>query len=309
MVPGTLEHELIEIFASTAHERNREIVIGYYGWRDGRTHTLAEIGVALQHDAGADAADLCEARPPQDAAALPAPVTDRTLRFVAERLPAPVAVLEEALVREGLTAAALGLPLVQTAAALLGRHVPFAVADVGGRSLVVRPEHAEAPGAIVELAKKETYYHGLSTVGADRKRRRTRRCPRGPGGAGDRDTATDRRFCLARRAARLVPAAVAGAARVAQGDREDPGGGAAGDGRGAAGGRQSQPAYVALPAAGGGSLAVLPADAGCAGRGGAHLATRRDWRDVLTGVEAKLVEMLGAPWADHRARPAGGSVR
>ena len=40
----TLERELIELFASVPSRRNREILIGYYGWDDGRTHTLTEIG-------------------------------------------------------------------------------------------------------------------------------------------------------------------------------------------------------------------------------------------------------------------------
>ena len=40
----TLEQELIDIFASTPSQRNREILVGYYGWEDGRQHTLTEIG-------------------------------------------------------------------------------------------------------------------------------------------------------------------------------------------------------------------------------------------------------------------------
>ena len=40
----TLERELIDIFAATPLQRNREILIGYYGWRDGQQHTLTEIG-------------------------------------------------------------------------------------------------------------------------------------------------------------------------------------------------------------------------------------------------------------------------
>ena len=40
----TIEDELIGVFAATSIERNREILIGYYGWRDGRPHTLTEIG-------------------------------------------------------------------------------------------------------------------------------------------------------------------------------------------------------------------------------------------------------------------------
>ena len=40
----TLEEELIEIFATTPFTRNRQILIGYYGWEDGRQHTLTEVG-------------------------------------------------------------------------------------------------------------------------------------------------------------------------------------------------------------------------------------------------------------------------
>ena len=40
----TLEQELIDVFAATPYQRNREILIGYYGWKDGRHHTLTEIG-------------------------------------------------------------------------------------------------------------------------------------------------------------------------------------------------------------------------------------------------------------------------
>ncbi len=40
----TLEEELIQVFGSTPYERNRQILIGYYGWADGKQHTLTEIG-------------------------------------------------------------------------------------------------------------------------------------------------------------------------------------------------------------------------------------------------------------------------
>ena len=40
----TLEQELIDIFASSPFQRNRDILIGYYGWEDGRQHTLTEVG-------------------------------------------------------------------------------------------------------------------------------------------------------------------------------------------------------------------------------------------------------------------------
>ena len=40
----TLEEELIEIFVSAPRDRNAEILIGYYGWNDGRQRTLTHIG-------------------------------------------------------------------------------------------------------------------------------------------------------------------------------------------------------------------------------------------------------------------------
>ena len=44
MPQSTLEAELTRIFASSPSKRNREILMGYYGWEDGQTHTLTEIG-------------------------------------------------------------------------------------------------------------------------------------------------------------------------------------------------------------------------------------------------------------------------
>ncbi len=44
-MPGrTLEQELIDIFVAIPGDRNAEILIGYYGWNDGRQRTLTHIG-------------------------------------------------------------------------------------------------------------------------------------------------------------------------------------------------------------------------------------------------------------------------
>ncbi len=40
----TIEEELIEVFAPEPRDRNAEILIDYYGWGDGRQHTLTEVG-------------------------------------------------------------------------------------------------------------------------------------------------------------------------------------------------------------------------------------------------------------------------
>ena len=84
----TLEQELIEAFASTPYPRNRKILVGYYGWKDGCHHTLTEIG---------DRYGITRERVPQVYAKatkrpstppIVAPAMDRALALIAERLPA-----------------------------------------------------------------------------------------------------------------------------------------------------------------------------------------------------------------------------
>jgi len=160
----TLEEELVGIFAATPHERNQQIVIGYYGWHDGQPHTLAEIGARYgmtRERTRQICAKLVGRKSP---AAIPAPVMDRALAFLKQRLPRPVDRLEEEMAGAGLTSIGLRLENVATGAELLGRAVPFRIVRVETGRLAVRPQQAELPGAAVELAKKQVYYHGLTTV-------------------------------------------------------------------------------------------------------------------------------------------------
>jgi hypothetical protein len=164
MTKGTLEQELIQIFASTSSERNRAIVVGYYGWKDGRSHTLAEIGARYGMTRERTRQICAKLVERQDRASILAPVMDRALAFLRQRLPCPVATLEQALVEARLTAVGLRLSNVEEAARLLGRPVPFAVVHVAHADLAVEPKQTDVPMAVVELAKKEIYYHGVATV-------------------------------------------------------------------------------------------------------------------------------------------------
>lgn len=160
-----LEEELKQIFASTAHERNREIVIGYYGWGDGQRHTLAEIGARYgmtRERTRQICAKLVRRAEPSK---VPAPVMDRTLAFVESQLPCAVEVLERALRDAGLTGIDLRLENIQTSAELLGRVVPFRVVSCPRGRLAVKPSQAGVPPVVIEAAKKEIYYHGANTVG------------------------------------------------------------------------------------------------------------------------------------------------
>lgn len=161
---GALEEELTEVFAATTHQRNREIVMSYYGWKDGRTHTLAEIGARYGMTRERTRQICAKLVRCKDGASILAPRMDRTLAFLRERLPARVDRLEQAMREAGLTKVGLGLSSVEAGAKLLGRPVPFAVVRIDRTRLAVDPAHAAVPAAAVELAKKEVYYHGLTSV-------------------------------------------------------------------------------------------------------------------------------------------------
>lgn len=174
----TLEQELIEIFVTTPGRRNREILVGYYGWEDGRQHTLTEIGARFgitRERVRQICAKLTKrVRTP---AAVPAPVMDRALALITARVPCPAAQLEAELVRQGLTAIGMSVEGTAAGARLLGRPARFRIVKVcrgtklGGAGspptdgrLVVRPDQLDAVLAIADLAKKEVYFHGLARL-------------------------------------------------------------------------------------------------------------------------------------------------
>jgi hypothetical protein len=159
-----LEEELIQIFAATPHERNREVVIGYYGWADGRRHTLAQIGARYGMTRERTRQICAKLVKKKNPGTILAPVMDRTLAFLAKRLPRAADALERELAEAGLTAVGLRMENVAGGAALLDRPVLFAIVRVGDGKLAVEPGQADVPPSVVESAKKEIYYHGLATV-------------------------------------------------------------------------------------------------------------------------------------------------
>ncbi|MGD0901197.1 MAG: sigma factor-like helix-turn-helix DNA-binding protein, partial [Thermoguttaceae bacterium] len=165
-----LEEELIQIFASTCPPRNAEIVIGYYGWRDGRPHTLTEVGrrFGITRER---VRQVCAklTRKPLRLGALPAPVMDRALSTIHGRLPAAAAEIEAELGRSGMTAVGMSLENVAAAAKLLGRTADFRVVEIApgkarGPRLAVRTADQTAVPAIVDAAKKHVYFHGLAMI-------------------------------------------------------------------------------------------------------------------------------------------------
>ena len=161
----TLEEELIQIFGSTPYERNRQILIGYYGWEDGRQHTLTEIGTRFgitRERIRQVCAKLT--RKHKDLSMILAPVMDGTLALINKRLPNAVDTIEAELAQQGFTAIGMPLESVATGAKLLKRPLSFKIVKVDTGRLAVRLDQTDVTLAIVDLAKKETYFHGLSTV-------------------------------------------------------------------------------------------------------------------------------------------------
>ncbi len=166
----TIEEELIRIFASGVVDRNRDILLGYYGWTDGKQHTLSEIG---------DRFGITRERTRQICAKLIrrhkhperifAPVVERALAFVQRRTPCAAPQMALHLAGEGLTAVGMGVEGLVVAAALLQRPVGFSVEWLGMArrrrvGLVVAEGDAELAATAIEVARREIYYHGIATL-------------------------------------------------------------------------------------------------------------------------------------------------
>jgi hypothetical protein len=176
----TLEQELIQIFAVSPYQRNREILIGYYGWKDGQQHTLTEIGARFGVTRER-VRQVCAKFTKRGATSgtTPAPVMERALTLIAQRLPCAASEVEADLTRQGLTTIGMSVESVAAGAKLLGRPADFKVIKIHDgkgptrqaveipptdRRLVIRPDEAEAVPATVDLAKKQVYFHGLGSV-------------------------------------------------------------------------------------------------------------------------------------------------
>ncbi|MGA2034380.1 MAG: sigma factor-like helix-turn-helix DNA-binding protein [Thermoguttaceae bacterium] len=166
----TLEEELIQVFTSGTNPRNAEILIGYYGWADGKQHTLTEVGnrFAITRER---IRQICAklTKRPKGLPPLLAPVMDRALAMVAGRLPGPAADIEAELRRRGWTSVGMPLENLITAARLLGRRAEFRVVEVAPHQkdsplLAVHSGQAHVVSAVVDAARKDAYFHGLAAV-------------------------------------------------------------------------------------------------------------------------------------------------
>ncbi len=166
----TVEQELTRIFAADAPARNRDILAGYYGWADGKRHTLAVIG---------DRFGITRERIRQICAKMTrrherpekifAPVIERALAAIRRRAPCSTSQMEAELAQQGFTAVGMELESILDGANLLKRHAGFTLEEVSlGRrhqvELVVAEGEAELVATATEAARREIYYHGIATL-------------------------------------------------------------------------------------------------------------------------------------------------
>ncbi len=166
----TIEKELTEIFATGVPPRNRDILLSYFGWTDGKRHTLSEIGkrfgITRERTRQVCAKLTRRCKRPE---AIFAPVIERTLQFIQRRTPGRAATIEAELAEEGFTAVGMEVEGVLDAAKLLERAAGFRFEWMGMArrrriGLVVAEGDSDLVAAAIEVARREIYYHGIATL-------------------------------------------------------------------------------------------------------------------------------------------------
>ncbi len=173
----TIEEELIGVFATTGTTaRNRDILLGYYGWLDGKRHTLSEIGgrFGITRER---TRQICAklTRKHGNLSTVFAPVIERALAFIKQRTPCLADRIEAELVEQGFTKVGLEVESILDSANLLKRKVGFAREWVGMArrrriGLVVATGDVDLASTAIEVARREIYYHGIATLGRIHRR-------------------------------------------------------------------------------------------------------------------------------------------
>jgi hypothetical protein len=161
----TLEEELMQIFCPAVSGRDRQIVAAYYGWDGDGGHTLEELGQKYGLSRERIRQVCVRAVKRYRRTKIFAPVLDRALVFIVQRMPAPAQRLRDQFHAAGYSHCGLSLETVQEAARLLGREPGFEVAEAGDCRLVVPPGKAQFPRAIIQAAKRAALSFGATTVG------------------------------------------------------------------------------------------------------------------------------------------------
>ena len=156
----TLERELRELLGPG---RNALIAARYFGF-DGRGGSSLqsvgnEIGVTrerVRQIVSAVSESLSTRR-------VVSRTFDRTIAFVADRMPATAGEIESGLRSQRLTSGLFRLEGVINAAELLGRRLPFSITEVRGERLIY-PRDVASAGTIVQMARRLVSRWGMATL-------------------------------------------------------------------------------------------------------------------------------------------------
>lgn len=159
-----LEEELIQIFSPHAAGRDRQIVAQYYGWDGGGGHTLEELGQEYGLSRERIRQVCVRAVKRNRRGKVFAPVLDRALEFIAQRLPMAADRLQAEFDAAGFSRSRLTLETVQQAAQFLSREPVYDLVAVGEARLAVLPGTAHLPRAIIQVAKRAVLSYGATTI-------------------------------------------------------------------------------------------------------------------------------------------------
>jgi hypothetical protein len=156
----SLERELLNLLGTG---RDALIAGRYYGFdgRGGGTHRAVGNEFGLSHQRVGQIATLASKRLSADRPH--APTLDRTIKFVANSMPAQAAEIEAQLQPQGLTSGAFRLEYIIKAADLLGRTLPFSITEVQGERFV----HAKGLrllDRVVSVGRRAIGERGLGTI-------------------------------------------------------------------------------------------------------------------------------------------------
>ena len=160
----TLEEELVEIFCPATRGRDREIVTLYFGWDGSGGRTLEELGQRYGLSRERIRQVCVRAVKRNRGAKVFAPVLDRSLAFLSQRLPREVEALEAEFDAAGFSGCGLPLETIREAAEFLSRDPKFALVAVGRRRLAVCPDSVPIPRAIVQAARRAVLSYGATTI-------------------------------------------------------------------------------------------------------------------------------------------------
>ncbi len=159
-----IEQELVDIFAPMANARDQAILAAYYNWDGQGGRTLEQLGqkYGLSRERIRQICMRCVKRVRH--APIFAPVLDRTLAMIVERLPQTTGRLECVLQEAGLSRDGLPIAAIEEAAGFFARAPGFHVVPVGEGAVAVEPGQAELPPRIARAARSAVGSFGVANV-------------------------------------------------------------------------------------------------------------------------------------------------